>query len=75
MSSRTRQQQIDEERGENATRRDLARALGVDSRTIRRWEKAGRIPAPALTSPSGWHLWTPAQQREIVNRRINRGAG
>lgn len=55
---------------------DLARHVGVSTRTIKRWQSKGLIPAPAMRNDKGWGLWTSAQAREVLalrHKKIRKG--
>lgn len=45
------------------TTSDLARALGVDVSTVRRWVLSSKIK-PSLTTPGGHHRFDLSQVRE-----------
>jgi excisionase family DNA binding protein len=45
------------------TTSDLARALGVDVSTVRRWVSSSKI-TPSLTTPGGHHRFDLSQVRE-----------
>ena len=49
---------------------ELAEHIGKTERTVRRWYKSGRLPEPAVKTPHGWKLWSPAQVREIIDREV-----
>lgn len=56
----------------HSTVADLSRFLGVSVQTLKRWQKSGKLMAPAERSISGWALWSPEQAREMLNR-VSRG--
>lgn len=50
---------------------DLARALGVTLKTLRRWERAGKVPAAQRGPVEGSHRRWPAE----VAAQVVRAAG
>jgi len=50
---------------------DAARALGISSRTLQRYVKAGLVK-PALTLASGQYRWNVTDLREQINALGNR---
>lgn len=45
---------------------DLANAIGVTSRTIKHWEKAGYLPRAYRHPIRGWRLYTREEIEELV---------
>lgn len=72
---RTRSMWVAEEKGDfadHSTSREFALLLGIDESTFKRWVKAGKVPAPAAVTPSGWRLWSPDQVNEQMRKRAGR---
>lgn len=55
-------------------RSELARMIGIDRSTLRRWEKAGRVPSPDLQTPGGRDLYSDRLAAAIV-RHLTEPAG
>lgn len=48
---------------------ELAVQVGVSDRTVERWHRDRKIPAPAVVTEQGWKLWSPEQVRNIIQQR------
>jgi hypothetical protein len=51
------------------TSTEVCKFLGTDHRNLRRWVDSGRAPAPAATTASGYHLWSPEQREALLKAR------
>ncbi|MCD2191655.1 MerR family transcriptional regulator [Actinomycetospora soli] len=58
---------------EDVSGSELARALGVDPRTVQRWHASGAI-RPAWTTPGGWHRWNIDDVRRQLGMDAERPA-
>lgn len=48
---------------------ELAAFLGVTERTVKRWQKDGKIPEPAKRTESGWALYSHEQVTAMLEIR------
>ena len=45
---------------------EVAKMLGVTTKTVRRWEQAGRIPT-AMRTPTGYRRWYAGDIEDVMN--------
>lgn len=55
------------------TRSQLRMLLGISDSTLKRYITAKAVPQPEMTAPNGWPLWSDAQVRALLARRITVG--
>lgn len=53
------------------TSSEFAKYLGVNARTFRRWQQHHKIPEPAARTASGYGIWSPGQQRKVLQERVS----
>lgn len=51
---------------------ELARFVGVTSRTIERWYASEVIPTPAQVTDTGMKLWSPEQAQTVLDFRMSK---
>ena len=54
------------EKNQRITITEAARKVGVSPRTIRRWEKAGKV-ATGKRDYRGWRVYSPADVERLVS--------